>query len=176
MSVYGGLEKQHRSRNRRKTQPLQAGFRLSGSFEMSMGKKGVGWGVGNPLYFGMALSDNNPQTMHVHVQAHSKLLSAFLFWTNLSNNKHKYQPSPSLYLQRPTTAPPAALPHTRKAHFLSSICFFLTQIQSLSLSLFLFLCSHPVASVIDKVEMPNSCSCLLSLCCSVCCLAATGCD
>lgn len=126
MSVYEGLEKQHRSRRRRKTQPLQAGFRLSGSFEMSMGKKEGG----THCILGWPFRIITPkQCMYMYEQTPNSSLLSFSGQISVITST-----STSPVLQRPTTAPPTALPHTRKAHFLSSICFFLTQIQSLSFS------------------------------------------
>lgn len=80
--------------------------------------------------------------LHVDVQAHSKLLSVFPFWTKLSNNKHNVPliegpPTPPVHCQTEES-------HTFSVKFVFGSFFLslsLLQRQSLSLSLHVHLSS-----------------------------------
>lgn len=71
--------------------------------------------------------------MYVDVQAHSRLLSASLFWTKFNLKTKHNLAAQSQYVP---TAPPSALPDKRKAHLIS-----------LPVSLSLFGFPTPVVSV-----------------------------
>lgn len=74
---------------------------------------------GKKKYVGTVLSDSNSLVMHVDVQAHSRLLSASLFWTKFNlKQSTTWPPSPSMTQQRLPVHCQTKEKHT-SSHFLS---------------------------------------------------------